>query len=136
MESVMRNGSCSFLNIARLISSVALSALHLLPGEIFLFSVPGRFTNFLQYLLPGLIVLAIFVSAMIGRGIIYIDDKARGLHEGYLASPISKFESTLGFNLSDAIKSFLAGFVITTLGVIIEGFQAERFVPCTGSPRG
>jgi ABC-2 type transport system permease protein len=71
--------------------------------------------------LPGSIVLAIFVSAMIGGGIIYIDDKARGLHEGYLVTPIRKFELILGFNLSGAIKAFLAGFVITTLGAIIAG---------------
>ena len=36
---------------------------------------------------PARIVLAIFVSAMIGGGIIFIDDKARGLHEGYLVTP-------------------------------------------------
>ncbi|MGO9527367.1 MAG: YhgE/Pip domain-containing protein, partial [Verrucomicrobiia bacterium] len=38
------------------------------------------YVPYIQYLLPGTIVLAIFVSAMIGGGIIYIDDKARGLH--------------------------------------------------------
>jgi len=79
------------------------------------------YVPYIQYLLPGSIVLAIFVSAMIGGGIIYIDDKARGLHEGYLVTPISKFELILGFNLSGAIKAFLAGFVITTLGAIIAG---------------
>jgi ABC-type Na+ efflux pump permease subunit len=41
------------------------------------------YVPYIQYLLPGTIVLAIFVSAMIGGGIIFIDDKARGLHEGY-----------------------------------------------------
>ena len=79
------------------------------------------YVPYIQYLLPGSIVLAIFVSAMIGGGIIYIDDKARGLHGGYLVTPISKFELILGFNLSGAIKAFLAGFVITTLGAIIAG---------------
>src|SRR5208282_1238975 len=46
------------------------------------------YVPYIQYLLPGVIVLAIFVSAMIGGGIIFIDDKARGLHEGYLVTPI------------------------------------------------
>ena len=58
---------------------------------------------------------------MIGGGIIYIDDKARGLHEGYLLTPISKSELILGFNLSGAIKASLAGLVLTTLGSIIAG---------------
>ncbi len=62
------------------------------------------YVPYIQYLLPGTIVLAIFVSAMIGGGIIYIDDKARGLHEGYLVTPITKFELILLFTLSGAVK--------------------------------
>jgi ABC-2 type transport system permease protein len=79
------------------------------------------YVPYIQYLLAGSIVLAIFVSAMIGGGIIFIDDKARGLHEGYLVTPISKLELILGFTLSGAIKAFLAGLVLTTLGSIISG---------------
>jgi ABC-2 type transport system permease protein len=79
------------------------------------------YVPYIQYLLPGSIVLAIFVSAMIGGGIIFIDDKARGLHEGYLVTPISKFELIMGFNLSGVYKAFLSGLVLTTLGSIIAG---------------
>jgi ABC-2 type transport system permease protein len=79
------------------------------------------YVPYIQYLLPGTIVLAIFVSAMIGGGIIFIDDKARGLHEGYLVTPISKFELILGFNLSGVIKAAIAGFVLVTLGSIVAG---------------
>jgi ABC-2 type transport system permease protein len=79
------------------------------------------YVPYIQFLLAGSITLAIFVSAMIGGGIIYIDDKARGLHEGYLVTPISKLELILGFNLSGAIKAILAGLVITTAGSVIAG---------------
>ncbi|HWB59667.1 MAG TPA: ABC transporter permease [Chthoniobacteraceae bacterium] len=79
------------------------------------------YVPYIQYLLPGTIVLAIFVSAMIGGGIIFIDDKARGLHEGYLVTPISKFDLILGFNLAGAIKAILAGFVLVTIGSLIAG---------------
>ena len=79
------------------------------------------YVPYIQYLLPGTIALAIFVSAMIGGGIIYIDDKARGLHEGYLVTPISKFELIMGFNLSGAIKAIIAGFVLVTCGSLIAG---------------
>lgn len=79
------------------------------------------YVPYIQYLLPGTIVLAIFVSAMIGGGIIYIDDKARGLHEGYLVTPIQKLELILGFNLSGAIKAILAGLVLVTFGSVIAG---------------
>ncbi len=79
------------------------------------------YVPYIEYLLPGSIVLAIFVSAMIGGGIIYIDDKARGLHEGYLVTPIRKFELILGFNLSGAAKAILSGLVLVTLGSVIAG---------------
>ncbi len=79
------------------------------------------YVPYIQYLLPGTIVLAIFVSAMIGGGIIYIDDKARGLHEGYLVTPIRKYELILGFNLYGAIKAIMAGMVLTVFGSLIAG---------------
>ncbi len=79
------------------------------------------YVPYIQYLLPGTIVLAIFVSAMIGGGIIYIDDKARGLHEGYLVTPIRKLELIMGFNLAGAAKAILTGLVLITIGSIIAG---------------
>lgn len=79
------------------------------------------YVPYIQYLLSGTVVLAIFISAMIGGGIIFIDDKARGLHEGYLVTPISKVELILGFTLSGAIKACLSGVVLATLGSIIAG---------------
>ncbi len=75
----------------------------------------------IQDLLPGTIVLAVFVSAMIGGGIIFIDDKARGLHEGYLVTPIRKYELILGFNLAGAAKAIIAGLVMITCGSLIAG---------------
>jgi ABC-2 type transport system permease protein len=76
---------------------------------------------YIQYLLPGSIVMSIFMMVMIGGGIIYIDDKARGLHEGYLVTPITRLELILGFNLSGTIKAVLAGAVLMTLGSVIAG---------------
>jgi ABC-2 type transport system permease protein len=79
------------------------------------------YVPYIQYLLAGSVVLAIFVSAMIGGGIIFIDDKARGLHEGYLVTPITKFELIMGFTLSGASKAILAGLVLSTLGALLAG---------------
>jgi ABC-2 type transport system permease protein len=79
------------------------------------------YVPYIQFLLPGTITLAIFVSAMIGGGIIFIDDKARGLHEGYLVTPITKLDLILGFNLAGAIKAIMAGFVLVTVGSLISG---------------
>ena len=79
------------------------------------------FVPYIQYLLPGSITMSIFMMVMIGGGIIYIDDKARGLHEGYLVTPVTKFELIAGFNLSGTLKAFLAGAMITIVGSYIAG---------------
>ena len=79
------------------------------------------YVPYIQYLLPGSIVMSIFMMVMIGGGIIFIDDKARGLHEGYLVTPITKFELIAGFNISGTIKAVVAGVVILLLGSIIAG---------------
>ena len=94
----------------RLSSNATLSVVEIYP-----------YVPYIQYLLPGSTVLAIFVSAMIGGGIIFIDDKARGLHEGYLVTPIRKFELILGFNLAGAVKAIMTGVVLITVGSLIAG---------------
>ena len=76
---------------------------------------------YVQYLLPGSVVMSIFMMVMIGGGIIFIDDKARGLHEGYLVTPITKFELIAGFNISGTIKAVLAGMFLLIIGSFIAG---------------
>jgi ABC-2 type transport system permease protein len=79
------------------------------------------YVPYVQYLLPGSVVMSIFMMVMIGGGIIFIDDKARGLHEGYLVTPISKLELIAGFNLSGTLKAVLAGLVLMVVGSFIAG---------------
>jgi ABC-2 type transport system permease protein len=92
------------------------------PGAIHLETVEVYpYVSYMKYLLPGSITLAIFITAMIGGGILYIDDKSRGLHEGYLVTPITKWELILGFNLAGVIKGMLAGGVTLVVGSLIAG---------------
>jgi ABC-2 type transport system permease protein len=86
------------------------------------------YVPYIQYLLPGSIVMSVFMMVMIGGGIIFIDDKARGLHEGYLVTPITKFELIAGFNLSGTIKAVMAGTVLMIVGSVIAGVP-DPFAP-------
>ena len=79
------------------------------------------YVPYIQYLLPGSITLSVFMMVMIGGGIIFIDDKARGLHEGYLVTPVTKFELIMGFNLAGTLKAILSGVVLMTIGSLIAG---------------
>jgi ABC-2 type transport system permease protein len=76
---------------------------------------------YMKYLLPGSITLAMFVSVMIGGGMLYIDDKARGVHEGYLVTPITKAELVFGLNAAGAIKAVMTGIIITVIGSLLAG---------------
>src|SRR5262249_12478825 len=53
----------------------------------------------------------------------------RGLHEGYLVTPVTKLELIAGFNLSGAIKAVLAGTVLMLGGSLIAGIPGPRAPP-------
>src|SRR6202008_2354224 len=92
------------------------------PGEATLDVVEiYPYVPYVQYLLPGSICMSIFMMVMIGGGIIFIDDKARGLHEGYLVTPISKLELIAGFNISGTIKAVISGMFLMVIGSFIAG---------------
>ncbi|HEX2713265.1 MAG TPA: ABC transporter permease [Candidatus Acidoferrales bacterium] len=94
------------------------------PGQIDLQVVEiYPYIEYIKYLLAGSISMAIFVVAMIGGGITFIDDKARGLHEGYLVTPLHKAELILALNFSGALKGLMAGMTITIIGGLIAGIE-------------
>jgi ABC-2 type transport system permease protein len=94
----------------RLASQIALGIVELYP-----------YVNYLKFLLPACIALAMYISVMIGGGMLYIDDKARGVHEGYLVTPITKLELVFGLNMAGAIKATLAGICLTVIGSLMAG---------------
>jgi len=105
----------------RVVQQAALNVVELYP-----------YIEYMKYLLPGSIALAMFVSVMIGGGIVFIDDKARGVHEGYLVTPITKMELVAGLNVAGALKAMGAGIVLTVIGSLIVGvggaFNPENLI--------
>ncbi len=94
----------------RIVKNIALQIVELYP-----------YVEYMKYLLSGSIALAMYISVMIGGGMLYIDDKARGVHEGYLVTPIRKLELVMGLNIAGAIKAVLAGISITVIGSLMAG---------------
>src|SRR5271170_2028449 len=79
------------------------------------------YIDYIKYLLAGSAAMAIFIVAMIGGGITFIDDKSRGLHEGYLLTPIHKSELVMGLIGAGEVKGTLAGMVLVIIGGLIAG---------------
>jgi ABC-2 type transport system permease protein len=112
----LESGEAPAANLAGLFSPTRLPAsIEIQTVEVY------PYIDYIKYLLAGSISLSIFVTAMIGGGITFIDDKARGLHEGYLSTPLSKVDLVLGLIGSGALKGLMAGFIITVIGGLIAG---------------
>jgi len=79
------------------------------------------YVNYMKFLLPATIALAMYISVMIGGGMLYIDDKARGVHEGYLVTPITKLELVFGLNIAGSIKAVLSGVCLMVVGSLMAG---------------
>jgi len=94
----------------RVITSIALQFVELYP-----------YVSYMKFLLAGSVSLAMYISVMIGGGMLYIDDKARGVHEGYLVTPITKLELVMGLNLAGAVKAVLSGICLTVIGSLMAG---------------
>ena len=94
----------------RVVKNIALNIVELYP-----------YVEYMKYLLSGSIALAMYISVMIGGGMLYIDDKARGVHEGYLVTPISKLELVMGLNVAGAVKAVLSGISISVIGSLMAG---------------
>jgi ABC-2 type transport system permease protein len=94
----------------RIVKNIAIEIVELYP-----------YVEYMKYLLSGSIALAMYISVMIGGGMLYIDDKARGVHEGYLVTPITKLELVMGLNIAGAIKAVLAGISLTVIGSLMAG---------------
>jgi ABC-2 type transport system permease protein len=94
----------------RMAESIALHIVELYP-----------YVGYMKFLLPACVALAMYISVMIGGGMLYIDDKARGVHEGYLVTPITKLELVMGLNMAGAIKAVLSGICLTVIGSLMAG---------------
>jgi ABC-2 type transport system permease protein len=99
--------------VSRIATGIAIDEVELYP-----------YVPYLRYLLPGVIALGLFTSVMIGGAIIYLDDKQRGVHEGYLVTPITKLELQLAFSIAGTLKASAGGLLITVVGALGAGLFA------------
>lgn len=70
------------------------------------------YLDYLTYLGPAVVCLAIFMGSMVSGGLQVIEDRMYGYHEGYLVTPISTGTLVAGHVLAGGIVAALAGSVV------------------------
>lgn len=75
--------------------------------------------EFMQYLVPAVIALALFFVAMLAGGIILVDDRARGIHEGYFVTPLTALDLVGGLTLSATTLAMIIGTTVLFSALVI-----------------
>ena len=83
--------------------------------------------TYIQFFGVGVIVMAIFMTTMMGGGIALIKDREMGIHEGYLVTPVKRSSIILGMIMSGTVRASLSGFIIFIVGVFITGVIVQGF---------
>jgi len=94
----------------RMAAGIALDTVELYP-----------YVEYIKYLLPGLTTLAIFLSVVFGGVMLYVEDKARGVHEGFLVTPITGFQMVSGIVLAGTVKAATCGTLMALAGSALTG---------------
>ncbi len=77
--------------------------------------------DYIQFFGVGVIVMAIFMSTMMGGGLALIRDRELGIIEGYLVTPVKRSSIILGIIGSGTVKALLAGTIIFGVDLLVTG---------------
>jgi ABC-2 type transport system permease protein len=77
------------------------------------------YLDYLTYLGPAVVCLAIFMGSMVSGGLQVIEDRMYGYHEGYLVTPISTGTLVAGHILAGALVAALAGDTVLVAILIL-----------------
>ncbi|HZD43222.1 MAG TPA: ABC transporter permease, partial [Methanomicrobiales archaeon] len=83
--------------------------------------------KYIQFFGVGVIVMAIFMTTMMGGGIGLIRDRENGIIEGYLVTPVKRSSIIFGIIGSGTVKAFMAGFIIFLVDIFIAGVVVDSF---------
>ena len=70
------------------------------------------YLDYLTYLGPAIVCLAIFMGSMVAGGLQVIEDRMYGYHEGYLVTPVSTGAIVTGHMLAGTLVAGLAGALV------------------------
>jgi len=90
-------------------------------------AIAGSTAQYLDYLLPGILVMSVLFTTVYS-GVALNTDHTKGVVDRFRSLPISRLAPLLGSLLGDSVRYVLSGTVIILLGVIL-GFRPDAGVP-------
>lgn len=90
------------------------------------------YIDYLTYLAPAIVCLAIFMGSMVSGGLQVIEDRMYGYHEGYLVTPISTGSLVAGHVLAGGIVASLAGGLVLLGTLLITPLPLGVFAVAAG----
>ena len=76
-------------------------------------------------LIPGVVVLAIFMGSMITGAFNLVMDRFQGVHESYLSTPLRRWEINLGVLLSGTTVTLASSTMVLVVGFAMTGSQVH-----------
>lgn len=86
------------------------------------------YLDYLTYLGPAVVCLAIFMGSMVSGGLQVLEDRMYGYHEGYLVTPITTGTLVAGHVLAGAVVASFAG------GLVLAAILLITPLPLVGGP--
>jgi ABC-2 type transport system permease protein len=90
-------------------------------------AVAGSTAEYLDYILPGILVMSVLFTTVYS-GVALNTDLTRGVVDRFRSLPIWRAAPLVGSLLGDSVRYVVAGTVIIVLGVIL-GFRPDEGVP-------
>ncbi|MFI5448170.1 MAG: ABC transporter permease [Candidatus Bathyarchaeia archaeon] len=74
---------------------------------------------YIEFMAPGSLVQSIMFASIIGGGISILEDKERGIIEGYLVSPLKQYEIIVGVLFAGVTKAMFSATTLFVLSLMI-----------------
>jgi len=96
-----------------------------------LFNLEDAYRNvlYIEFMAPGTFVQAIMFVSIIAGGVQLVVDKERGIIEGYLVTPLKKYEIVVGVLLSGVFKALFSAVTLFVLAIVLAGIRPMNVFP-------
>lgn len=84
---------------------------------------------YIDFMAPGTFVQSIMFVSIIAGGVQLVVDKENGIIEGYLVTPLKKYEIVIGVLLSGVIKALFCAVALFVLAIIVAGIRPITLWP-------